>query len=86
MSHGRHRFRFCCGESNGAHPEYAPGCPDALTGLFPAGAVQMTASIDLLRPDGQPDWADDWIRVVGTQGSLEALPGMERSVDSSGPG
>lgn len=74
---GRHLIQILAAqESNGAHPEYAPGCPDALTGLFLLqGAVQMTASIDLLRPDGQPDWADDWIRVVGTQGSLEALPG-----------
>ena len=63
-------------EKNGAHPDYAPGCSDCLTGLFLLeGDVQMTVSVDLLRPDGQPDWADDWIRIVGTEGCLEALPG-----------
>lgn len=64
-------------ERNGAHPDYAPGCPDCLTGLFLLeGDVQMTVSIDLLRPDGQPDWADDWIRIVGTEGCLEAHPAL----------
>ena len=57
------------------YPGYAPVCPYCLSGLFLLeGDVQMTASIDLLHPDGKPDWAEDWIRIVGTEGSLEAHP------------
>ncbi len=75
---GRHAVKVVAAqERNGAHPEYAPGCPDCLTGLFLLeGDVQMTVSVDLLRPDGQPDWADDWIRIVGTEGCLEANPAL----------
>ena len=51
----------------------AEGCADCLSGLFLLeGDVQMTVSIDLLRPDGQKAWGDDWIRIVGSEGSLEA--------------
>ena len=32
----------------------------------------MTVSVDLLRPDGQASWGDDWVRIVGSEGSLEA--------------
>lgn len=64
-------------EQNRFHPEYAPGCPDCLSGLFMLeGGVQMTASVDLLRPDGQTSWGDDWIRIVGSEGSLEANPAL----------
>ena len=62
-------------EQNRFHPEVAPGCPDCLSGLFLLeGGVQMTVSIDLLRPDGQESWGDDWVRIVGSEGSLEANP------------
>ena len=62
-------------EQNRFHPEYAPGCADCLSGLFLLeGDVQMTVSIDLLRPDGQKAWGDDWVRIVGSEGSLEANP------------
>jgi predicted dehydrogenase len=62
-------------EQNRCHPEYAPECADCLSGLFLLeGGVQMTVSVDLLRPDGQKAWGDDWIRIVGSQGSLEANP------------
>ena len=64
-------------ERNRFHPEYAPGCPDCLSGLFLLeGGVQMTVSVDLLRPDGQTSWGDDWIRIVGSEGSLEANPAL----------
>lgn len=64
-------------EQNRCHPEYADGCADCLSGLFLLeGNVQMTVSIDLLRPDGLKVWGDDWIRVVGSEGSLEANPGL----------
>ena len=62
-------------EQNRFHPDYAPACSDCLSGLFLLeGGVQMTVSIDLLRPDGQKAWGDDWIRIVGSEGSLEANP------------
>jgi predicted dehydrogenase len=62
-------------EQNRFHPEYDPGCADCLSGLFLLeGGVQMTVSVDLLRPDGQKAWGDDWIRIVGSEGSLEANP------------
>ncbi|QHI70616.1 Gfo/Idh/MocA family protein [Tichowtungia aerotolerans] len=62
-------------EQNCFHPEYGPGCSDCLSGLFLLeGGVQMTVSIDLLRPDGQKAWGDDWVRIVGSEGSLEANP------------
>ncbi len=32
----------------------------------------MTASVDLCRPGNSTTWGDDWIRVVGTKGVLEA--------------
>lgn len=61
-------------EQNRFHPDYAE-CSDCLSGLFLLeGGVQMTVSIDLLRPDGQKAWGDDWIRIVGSEGSLEANP------------
>jgi predicted dehydrogenase len=50
-------------------------CSDALTGLFVMeDDIQMTVSLDLLRPDGQKEWGDDWIRIVGSEGSIEANP------------
>jgi predicted dehydrogenase len=64
-------------QRNRCHPDYAPGCPDCLSGLFLLeGDVQMTVSIDLLRPDGQASWGDDWVRIVGSEGSLEANPAL----------
>jgi predicted dehydrogenase len=62
-------------EQNRCHPEYAEGCADCMTGLFLLeGDVQMTVSVDLLRPDWQKAWGDDWVRIVGSEGSLEANP------------
>ena len=62
-------------EQNRFHPDYAPECADCLSGLFLLeGDVQMTVSVDLLRPDGQKAWGDDWVRIVGSEGSLEANP------------
>jgi predicted dehydrogenase len=61
-------------EQNRFHPDYAE-CSDCLSGLFLLeGNVQMTVSVDLLRPDGQKAWGDDWVRIVGSEGSLEANP------------
>ena len=50
-----------------------PQCEDTATALFTLeGDVQMVASIDLCRPESAPTWGDDWIRVVGSTGVLEA--------------
>jgi predicted dehydrogenase len=63
-------------ERNRFHPDY-PDCSDCLSGLFLLeGDIQMTASIDLLRPDGQKEWGDDWCRIVGSEGSIEANPAL----------
>jgi len=63
-------------EQNRFHPDYAE-CSDCLSGLFLLeGDLQMTVSVDLLRPDGQKEWGDDWIRIVGSEGSLEANPAL----------
>ena len=63
-------------EQNRFHPDYQD-CSDCLSGLFLLeGGVQMTVSIDLLRPDGQKEWGDDWVRIVGSEGSLEANPAL----------
>lgn len=62
-------------EQNRCHPDYAPACADCMTGVFLLeGDVQMTVSVDLMRPDGQQAWGDDWVRIVGSEGSLEANP------------
>ena len=64
-------------EGNFDHPEFTD-CPDCLTGLFELeNNIQMTGSIDLLRPNGQKEWGDDWIRVVGTEGSIEVNPALQ---------
>jgi len=61
-------------ERNNFHPDFVE-CADSLTGLFLLeGNVQMTVSVDLLRPDGQTAWGDDWVRIVGSEGSIEANP------------
>jgi len=63
-------------EQNRFHPDYAE-CSDCLSGLFLLeGDLQMTVSVDLLRPDGQKEWGDDWVRIVGSEGSLEANPAL----------
>lgn len=63
-------------ERNRFHSDYGE-CSDCLSGLFLLeGDIQMTVSIDLLRPDGQKKWGDDWIRVVGSEGSIEANPAL----------
>ena len=61
-------------EQNFFHPD-SSACSDCLSGLFLLeDDVQMTVSIDLLRPAGEKAWGDDWVRVVGSDGSIEANP------------
>jgi len=59
-------------QGNFAHPE-RPACQDhcALVAELSNGG-HCTISIDLLRPAAASTHGDDWIRVVGTKGVLEA--------------
>jgi predicted dehydrogenase len=59
-------------ESNRHHPEY-PDCQDCgvVSGVLDNGAY-ATISMDLFRPAGAATWGDDWLRLVGTKGTLEA--------------
>jgi predicted dehydrogenase len=57
---------------NFAHPQ-RPDCEDSLAGILElANGATATISVDLLRPNVAPTHGDDWIRVVGTQGIIEA--------------
>ena len=59
-------------QRNFAHPQ-RPDCEDcviALLGLDNGGAA--TISVDLLRPEAAATHGDDWIRLVGTLGIIEA--------------
>lgn len=58
--------------ANAAHPDFQE-CEDVGSAVFTLeGGVQMTASWDLLRPENSVTWGDDWIRVVGSTGVIEA--------------
>jgi predicted dehydrogenase len=75
-------------QTNSAHPTH-PDCQDnCVLALALAGGAQATASIDYLRPAAAPSHGDDWVRIVGTQGVIEAH--MEAGVctlstESQGP-
>jgi len=63
--------------ANVAHP-LQPGREDICTmNLQLANGALATASIDYLRPQSAPSHGDDWLRIVGTEGSVEAA--MERN-------
>ncbi|MGE4488714.1 MAG: Gfo/Idh/MocA family protein [Kiritimatiellales bacterium] len=50
-----------------------PDCEDTCCGIFElAGGAQATASIDYFRPMSSETHGDDWIRIVGTEGIIEA--------------
>ncbi len=51
-----------------------------------SGEVVASVAIDVFRPDRAPTHGDDWIRVVGTKGVIEARPGSAQliSADSDG--
>lgn len=54
------------------HTDYAD-CEDLGVGCFELeGGVLMTASIDYLRPESAATHGDDWCRVVGERGIIEA--------------
>lgn len=69
---GLRAVRVLATHANAAHPDF-PECEDVGAALFSLeNGVQMTASVDLCRPDSSATWGDDWIRVVGSKGVLEA--------------
>ena len=64
-------------QGNMSHPEY-PDCEDhcvLILGLTNGG--HATISLDFLRPNGAPSHGDDWLRVVGRRGIIEAY--LERN-------
>jgi len=69
---GLRALRVVAAHANAAHPDF-PECEDAGTAVFSLeNGVQMTASVDLCRPGNAATWGDDWIRVVGSMGVIEA--------------
>jgi len=64
--------------ANACHPGM-PDCEDVACAVFSLeGGVKMTASIDLCRPATASTWGDDWCRVVGSEGVLEASSANSR--------
>jgi predicted dehydrogenase len=58
--------------ANRAHPQLA-GCEDICSGHFLLeGNIPLSVSVDLCRPESAPTHGDDWIRIVGTSGIIEA--------------
>lgn len=50
-----------------------PLCEDVCSGHFILeGGVPLSVSVDLCRPESAPSHGDDWIRIVGTKGIIEA--------------
>lgn len=69
---GLRAVRVVAAHANVAHPDF-PECEDVGAAVFSLeGRVQMTASVDLCRPGNSATWGDDWIRVVGSKGVIEA--------------
>lgn len=58
--------------ANLAHPE-RPGCEDVcIINLRLADGALATVSLDYMRPSGASSHGDDWLRVVGDKGVIEA--------------
>jgi predicted dehydrogenase len=69
---GLRPVKVMAAHSHAAHPNL-PECEDVATAIFLLeGRVQMTASVDLCRPASAETWGDDWLRIVGTGGVIEA--------------
>lgn len=50
-----------------------PECEDTCCGIFELkGGAQATVSIDYFRPESAGTHGDDWVRIVGTKGIIEA--------------
>ncbi len=50
-----------------------PDCEDTCCGIFELeGGAQATVSVDYFRPMSAKTHGDDWVRIVGTEGVIEA--------------
>jgi len=59
-------------KGNFSHPE-RPACEDNCTLVLElSNGGHATVSVDLYRPESASTHGDDWIRIVGTKGTLEA--------------
>lgn len=59
-------------QKNLTHPSL-PACEDSCCGIFGLdGDAMATVSIDYFRPGSAATHGDDWIRIVGTDGVVEA--------------
>jgi predicted dehydrogenase len=59
-------------KSNFSHPSHL-GCEDNCVLIFElSNGGHATASIDYCRPLSSPTHGDDWVRIVGTKGVIEA--------------
>ncbi len=58
--------------ANLAHPSH-PACQDScVASLSTDAGAFVNVSVDLARPGSAPTWGDDWCRLVGSSGILEA--------------
>ena len=56
-----------------------PDCEDTCCGIFELdGGAQATVSVDYFRPQSAGTHGDDWIRIVGTAGIIEARANEKR--------
>jgi predicted dehydrogenase len=58
----------------------------ALCHFMLSGEVVASVAIDVYRPDRAPTHGDDWIRVVGTNGVIEARPGSAQLISAENDG
>lgn len=59
-------------QSNFAHADY-PACQDNCGLVLElSNGGHATVSVDYFRPEDSKTWGDDWLRIVGTKGVLEA--------------
>lgn len=66
-------LRVAAMQSNAVHRS-RPGCEDnAGLVLELSGGRHATASLDFLRPEAAPTHGDDWVRIVGSRGIIEAF-------------
>ena len=64
-------------QGNMSHPEH-PDCEDHCALILRlSNGGHATISLDFLRPNGAPSHGDDWLRVVGSRGVIEAY--LERN-------
>jgi predicted dehydrogenase len=71
---GRRVLTVTADHANLAHPAM-PHCEDVCTGIFEMeGGTRMGITADLCRPESAPTHADEWIRVVGSEGVIEVDP------------